>query len=301
VQTPQRKRRSIAIMMGAIIALGLLAFPLRIAYECFQSERSSFFGQRHKVTPSADQAGIDGLVDVSFQRADGAVLRGWFAPGRTRAAVVLCHGTEDDRASMLPEARVLARAGFGVLLFDWPGNGESEGSIQLGDSERRALKTALEWLSHRPDVDPDRIGAFGFSIGGYIVAQVAADDRRLKAIIFVGAPGDLLATTRFQYRRWGVLSQWPALLADRLSGADLGEMRPKDLVLHMAPRPLLAIGGTEDPVVPVPMVRELYDALPEPKELWLIPSQQHGKLIEKAPLEYPRRIVDFYRRALGDH
>lgn len=285
-------------MIWPFLALVVLGPPALVAYRSFSGERSSYVGQRHVVTPKAAETGIPGLRDIAFTREDGAVLRGWFAPGPTRAVVILTHGTDSDRSAMLPEARVLAQAGFGVLLFDWPGCGESEGQIQLGDSERRSLRSALEWLGARSDVDAQRIGAVGFSLGGYVTAQVAAVDPRIAALVLIGTPGDLLKTTLYQYRRWGALSQWPALLADRLAGARIGEQLPKDLVRRMVPRPVLMIGAKEDPVVPPEMVRELYEALPEPKELWMLSAAQHGELMDVAPKEYPERLVAFFRKAL---
>ncbi len=285
-------------MLAPLIALIVLGPSALIAYRSFASERSGFVGQRHGVTPTAADAGIPGLTDVSFTREDGAVLRGWYAPGASRAAVILTHGTGDDRASMLHEARALSAAGFGVLLFDWPGCGESEGKVQLGDSERRALRSAIEWLSARGDVDAQRIGALGFSIGGYVTAQVAAVDPRLAAIVLIATPGDLLKTTLYQYQRFGPLSQWPALLADRWSGARIEQQLPKDLARGMKPRPVLMIGCSEDPVVPPDLLRELYTALPEPKQLWMVPGAQHGRVYELAPQEYPRRLVEFFRSAL---
>jgi len=128
-----------------------------------------------------EQTGVPNLGAISFKTADGLRIAGWYAPSRNRAAVILTHGTNADRSVLLPEIHLLANAGFGVLAFDWPGNGESEGHVQWGEGERQALRAAVDWLAHRTEVDAHKIGGLGFSIGGYMMAQVAATDTRLHA------------------------------------------------------------------------------------------------------------------------
>ena len=61
---------------------------------------------------------------------------------------------------------MLARHGYGVLLFDRRGEGESEGDPNtLGSAGARDLEAALAFLRGRPDVDPDRIGGLGLRSG----------------------------------------------------------------------------------------------------------------------------------------
>lgn len=120
------------------------------------------------------------LEDVVFRTRDGLLLRGWFAPGARRSAVVLVHGLGANRAAMLPEAAILAARGHGVLLFDSRASGDSDGALATwGDRERLDLAAALDLLAARPDVDPSRLGAYGYSVGSSAVALAAAEDPRL--------------------------------------------------------------------------------------------------------------------------
>ena len=45
-------------------------------------------------------------------------LSGWYVPSRNGAVVILLHGYGNNRAQMWPRAEPLARAGYGVLLYD---------------------------------------------------------------------------------------------------------------------------------------------------------------------------------------
>jgi X-Pro dipeptidyl-peptidase (S15 family) len=62
---------------------------------------------------------------------------------------------------------MLVRHGYGVLLFDRRGEGESEGDWNVfGWQGERDLYAAAGFLRSRDDVDPERIGGIGRSVGG---------------------------------------------------------------------------------------------------------------------------------------
>jgi hypothetical protein len=65
--------------------------------------------------------------DASLTTADGVKLSGWYIPSSNGAAVVLLHGASSTRSNVLAQAAVLARRGYGVLLFDARGHGRSGG------------------------------------------------------------------------------------------------------------------------------------------------------------------------------
>ncbi len=96
--------------------------------------------------------------------SSGTKIRGWSVPSKNRAFVIFCHGAGANRAQFKDEGRALVAAGFGILLFDWPGHGESEGEIHWNEGERVALRAAIAWALARPEVDSFRLGAFGFSM-----------------------------------------------------------------------------------------------------------------------------------------
>ena len=93
--------------------------------------------------------------DVSFETNDGLTLHGWYVPSRNGAAVIAFPGRKGPQ----PHARMLARHGYGVLLFDRRGEGESDGDpTSWGWGNEKDLKAAIGFLQRRTDVDPARIG-----------------------------------------------------------------------------------------------------------------------------------------------
>lgn len=283
--------------LGALGLAVLAVVPaFGIAYRAYRQQRVVFFPERRPVAVSNAAAGIAGVQDVTF-RAGDVELRGFYAPSRNRRAVLLVHGAGGDRSSLLHEARVLAKRGYGVLSYDLPGHGESGGEIRWAEPERASVRAALDWLVESGDVDAERLGALGFSLGGYVLAQVAAVDARLAAVVLSGTPSDPVEQVRFQHARYSLLSELPALFVLRRGGMDL-DVRALDYVSRIAPRPLLVIGGERDHTVPATMAESLFRAAREPKRLYVVPGADHGSFVEKGGAVYEARLVGFFDESL---
>src|SRR6185436_5545165 len=128
--------------------------------------------------PGADYA------DVRFKASDGLELAGWYRPSQNGAAVVVVHGGSSYRKGSIAHASMLARHGYGVLLYDARGRGESEGmENNYGWDWGKDIAGALDFLKRREDVDRDRIGALGLSTGADALIGVAAERDDVKAIV----------------------------------------------------------------------------------------------------------------------
>jgi dipeptidyl aminopeptidase/acylaminoacyl peptidase len=245
-----------------------------------------------------DQVGIPGLRTVDIPADHGTTLRGWYIPAQNRSAVIVTSGTNANRADMLAEVRILAAAGFGVLAFDWPGTGRSDGRIDWGDGAVTALSHAVDWVQRLPDVDPGRVGALGFSAGAMATVRLASGDSRLRAVALTGAdPG---TDTSAHWLHWAhdPLRTLPNEWAARRYGWPAGVVRPVDLVGRIAPRPVLLIGGSLDTAADARKLAQLCAAAGEPKECWVVPGATHGGYASAAPTEYARRVSDFFVRGL---
>ncbi len=277
--------------IGAVVAL-------RIAISSYLGERSDFTRwPAPDISRHPERTGISDLTEVTFSASGEAKIAAWYAPSRNRAAIVLVHGTGSDRSSLLFEARLLADGGFGVIALDLPGQGASEGVTQWGVPERHAIGAAVDWLSRRDEVDPNRIGGFGHSMGAYVLTQAAVLDRRLRAVVLTGCPNDVVEQNWVTTSRWGLLSQLPTYWAIRAARMPL-DMMPKDIIGAIAPRAVLIVNGERDLLVPSHMAKQLFAAAGEPKELWIMPGTHHSDYSTVAPDEYGARLVDFFRNNL---
>ena len=168
-------RRSLLAAAAAVVVI-LLLFPISLAYVVTHTARAE--------VPRADLG--TPYEKVEFTTSDGLLLKGWYIPSRNRAAVIAFPG----RSGPQKHARMLARHGYGVLLFDRRGEGESEGDPNVfGWGGERDLLAAAAYLRSRPDVDRARIGAIGLSVGGEMLIHAAARSDAFAAIVTEGASG----------------------------------------------------------------------------------------------------------------
>jgi alpha-beta hydrolase superfamily lysophospholipase len=285
-------------VVAAVLAAGAFVQVVQWA-RVFRAEYASFCPPREPVNTAAARRRVAGLEAVSWPGPAG-VVRGWFVPGRERAAVVLMHGTPGSRADLLGEVEILARRGFSVLAFDWPGHGESAGCARWDEAERATLGAAIDWLAARPETRGVPVGAFGFSAGGYPLVQRAVTDQRIRAVALAASVPDFVDVARWEYRgrTLGVLPYWPALVAARLRGMRARDQVPNRVVDRIAPRPVLVVHGTEDESIPAWMALGLYERAAAPKELLRVPGAGHGRYAEAAPELYAERLTSFFARAL---
>lgn len=121
-------------------------------------------------------------------------LRG-LAGGQKRPALVLCTGMGLIKEVWLPEyARRLNRAGYITLLFDYRSFGESEGQPRrrlVPQLEVRDAQSAVSFLQSLEQVDVERIGAFGVSLGASVATALAGVDPRVKATVALAGPMNL--------------------------------------------------------------------------------------------------------------
>jgi hypothetical protein len=124
-----------------------LALPALGVYGAYRYERETFFRPAGPITPPAELV----LRDVSLRAPSGEV-RGWYAPSHNGAVVIFAHGSHADRRGLLTEARWLIHSGFGVLMLDLPGSGESAGRPTWREPEVSALRAGVDWLASRPEL-----------------------------------------------------------------------------------------------------------------------------------------------------
>jgi len=278
--------RRALIGVGAVVVAGVFLFPFSIGYIVTHASRAT--------VPAADLGAP--FEEVEFTTNDGLRLKGWYIRSRNGAAVISFPG----RASSQKRAKLLARHGYGVLVFDRRGEGESEGDPNLfGWEGERDVHAAVEFLRNRPEVDPDRIGGIGLSVGGEMMIEAAAESDALRAIVSEGASArsvrDIVAnpgTTWSDVLGNGVATLATSLFSNALPPADLESLVPK------ISGAVLFVYGENGQPAEEPANRAFYAVAHEPRELWEVPGSGHIGGTEARPREYEQRVVAFFDRYL---
>jgi len=185
---------------------------------------------------------------------------------RELPALIIVNGHGGDKYSWYSfySGILYAQAGAVVLTYDAIGEGERnrqrksgtrthdtrqeprQMGQRLGGLMATDLMQAVSYLSQRADVDPERIGACGYSMGSFVLAVTGAIDERLQVCVLVGG-GNLDGPDGY----WdnskpmcqGIPYQSLAFLGDRPAAI---------YALHAMRGPMLVFNGLEDTVVAIP-------------------------------------------------
>jgi len=122
---------------------------------------------------------------LPFKGSGGRELEGWFIPSvRGGPVVFLCHGYKSNRSELLTLASTFQENGYNLFLFDLRAHGTSPMSIcSLGIRETEDLLSAVQTVTARADVDPNRAGIWGVSLGAYVALSAAVANPRVKALV----------------------------------------------------------------------------------------------------------------------
>jgi len=281
-----RYPRRLLVTGGALVVVAVFALPLTVSYVVTHVARAE--------VPTADLGAP--YENVEFETSDGLTLKGWYIDSKNGAAVISFPG----RASSQKRAKILADHGYGVLLFDRRGEGESEGDPNLfGWQGERDVHAAVKFLQSRPDVEAGRIGGIGLSVGGEMMLEAAAESNALKAIVSEGGSGrsvrDELANPGGKWHY--VVGNSVATVGTALFTSDTPPADLKSLVTKIE-NPAFFIFGAKGQPTEKPANDEFYKVKRGPKEIWEVPGSKHMGGIDARPAAYERRVVGFFDRWL---
>jgi uncharacterized protein len=285
----RRYLRRALLVLAALVVATQVVFPLVIAQVMTHTARAH--------VPVADLGAA--YEDVSFTTSDGLRLEGWFVPSRNGATVIVVPG----RSGPQKQARMLVRNGYGVLLFDRRGEGVSDGDPNMfGWGGERDLHAAAAYLRSRPDVDPERIGAIGLSVGGEMLIHAAAHSDAFKAVVPEGASAQSVRDELANPGTGGRLGELaPMTVLAFALAASTSELPPtplRDEVARIAAPVFFIYGEHAQEGAETKPNRGFYAAAREPKQIWEVPNGQHIAGITTEPEEYERRVIAFLDGAL---
>ena len=211
--------------------------------------------------------------------------------------------------------RWLAQRGVSSLVIDQPGSGEAlrlHGMPAVYDSERWASKV-VDWLEQRADVDPQRIGLEGVSLGGYFCPRAVAFEPRFACGVVMGAnhdwrnvqkrrldkEGDFPVPHYWEHVRW----VWGAKDMDEFM--QIAENVHLDGVLDRIRVPFLVTHGEKDSQIPLKWAHRTYEQLVNsPKRELKIFTEREGGAQHACfdnSINPGHYIADWVAETLGGH
>lgn len=292
VRSTRGWRRTVIIPWGVVVAV--MIYSVAIAVAAVYPPRSA-----------SAMSVPEGAEHVEMTTPDGVRLSGWYWPSRNGAAVVLRHGAGSSSADTLEHARVLHDAGYGVLATDARGHGNSGGrGMEFGWYGEQEIRAAVDLLTEREDVDPDRIGVVGLSMGGEEAIGAAGEDARIRAVVAEGATGRTAADKAWLAEEYGPAGVIQGFLDALTYGVVdlLSPPSPPDTlaaaIRDCEPTAVLLIAGGEEHDEQSVAAR-LQAVAPERVEVWTAPGARHVDALGVEPAQWRARVIGFLDVALG--
>jgi dienelactone hydrolase len=144
--------------------------------------REALYEAHRLLDPSAErvEAPLDGAAVVANLRRP---------PGADRPPlVILIPGLDSTKEEFFNLEQVFIDRGLATLSLDGPGQGETGFELPIRHDYEVAVAAILDALEGRDDVDTERVGAAGVSLGGYYAPRAAAFEPRLRAVAGVAGP-----------------------------------------------------------------------------------------------------------------
>jgi 2,6-dihydroxypseudooxynicotine hydrolase len=194
------------------------------------------------------------------------------------------------------EAPFLAR-GIAILVFDGPGQGEAQYDLAIRGDYETPVKAVIDYIGTRADLDSNRVGMWGVSLGGYYAPRATAFDKRIKACIALGGPFNMGAAwdglpdlTREAFR-----------VRSHAKTQEDGKKNAMTLSLEgVAERitcPMFIVNGRRDRIIPPADAERLAREVKGPVELMMIDDGNH--IANNRGYRWRSQSADWMKEKLG--
>jgi uncharacterized protein len=261
--------------------------------------------------------------DVEFPARDGLRLSGWFVPAVTSpsATIILMHGWPWNRlgeaadslfanisgalpVDLLRFAHSLHGAGYNVLMFDLRNHGQSAdgAAVTFGLQESNDLLGALDFLAQREDVDHDRLGLVGFSMGANAILYALPHTDAVRAAVVVQPTTPRVFSARYAADLLGPLGAPVLALArtlySQVTHIALDAIEPVIAAAGAGDTPVLFIQGTGDQWGSVSNVAHMASQTPNAVSPLFVESN-HRYDGYRHVVDNPHIVVDFFQPYLA--
>ena len=210
--------------------------------------------------------------------------------------VVMAMGLDSCKEEMGAYEDTFLARGLATLCFDGPGQGEGEYDFAIRGDYEVPIKAVVDYAVQRSDVDPQRIGLWGVSLGGYYAPRAAAYEKRIKACIALSGPydwgeawNDLPELTREAFR-----------VRSKCKTTDEARKHAATLTLREAARnitcPLYIVAGKLDRLIPWQQAERL--AAEAKGEVQLLVVDDGGHVVNNRAYRYRTQTADWMAERL---
>lgn len=231
--------------------------------------------------------------DIYLTLKDGPKLHGWFfksQTGKSQGTLIQFHGNAENLSSHYTMLVWAPRQGYDLLIFDYPGYGESQGS----PSPTSTVKSGVEFLHWANQNASKPLIIYGHSLGGIVALrsyEKVKDQIPFKAVI-IDASFDSYQNIAKEKMALSWLT-WPFQF---LSNILISDSQAPSNLKKISPTPILFIHGKKDRVIPFHHSERMFEKAEHPKELWLIENAGHGNTYMVEDGRYQKLLLDYLNK-----
>ena len=267
--------------------------------------------------PEIDDQGLEHEVPFNFINSDGVKIHGYYTPAKNQQEdqsapmIVIPHGGPHARDSwgFDPDTHIFSQAGYAVLKVNFRGStGYGKEFTQMGFGEwggdtQQDIIEATEWAINQGIADPERIGIYGGSFGGYsaAMAPMLRPDLYKSSVAYIG-----VFDLEMLYDEGDIKTiKWGGKYLDKTLGQDPEKIKAMSPVQQAdkLEAPIIIVSGKEDQRAPIEHAYALADALEEAgkeHELIIVEKEGHGfRKPENRLMLYKKMLEHFNRTVLN--
>ena len=257
------------------------------------------------ITPAQNYSQIDlqnfpgHPQSLSYTVSGEGTRDGWFFPGlKSAPTVMLCPAYQSSRGELLTLASALQDHQYNVLVFDFSAHGSSRGRSTLGFREVVELRSAMNAVANRGDVDAERFGLWGVNLGAYVALAEAVNDHRVRAIAVESPYNEPEDMVGLLVNRAGLgslplvtdMAEWEFLWLN----PQYRNVPPlKTRIQKLTGVAQLYMETPDDPMLAA-TTTELFQLSAEPHELVVLPNGNYAGMLDDDKRNYENRIVSFF-------
>ena len=266
--------------------------------------------------PEIDDQGLEHEVPFNFINSDGVKIHGYYTPAKNQQEdqsapmIVIPHGGPHARDSwgFDPDTHIFSQAGYAVLKVNFRGStGYGKDFTKMGFGEwggdtQQDIIEATEWAINQGIADPERIGIYGGSFGGYsaAMAPMLRPDLYKSSVAYIG-----VFDLEMLYDEGDIKTiKWGGKYLDKTLGQDPAKIKAMSPVQQAdkLEAPIIIVSGKEDQRAPIEHAYALADALEEAgkeHELIIVEKEGHGfRKPENRLMLYKKMLEHFNRTVL---
>jgi 2,6-dihydroxypseudooxynicotine hydrolase len=218
-------------------------------------------GERHEIP-----FGVGALVGV-LRRPGGE---------QARPAVILIPGLDSTKEELGATEALFLERGLATFSVDGPGQGEAEYDLAIRGDWEEPGAVIVDHVAAQPDIDRDRIGVWGVSLGGYYAPRLAGGVEGVRACIALAGPYDFGAI----WEGLPLLTRETFRVRSKTTTEEEARARACTLSLEgFAERitcPVQVVMGVLDRIIPWQQAKRLVDEVRGEVDFLLLEDGNHG-------------------------